>query len=169
MRVNQTDTEMERPIANRWWDWASTSHTVTILDSAGEVVDRRVFAHTEQDLHAMLAAWPATAALLNCPWRSNAPTAWLSTGCSPSATLWSRSTLDKAIGNRLGKHPKIRLLADCPASASSATPNYAPPRSIQENRERWSGTLRYGDLLGNFSVAGGCQNHSWVLMRRVPQ
>ena len=37
------------------WDWASTSHAVTILDPAGEVVDRCVFAHTEQDLDTMLA------------------------------------------------------------------------------------------------------------------
>jgi hypothetical protein len=37
------------------WDWASASHAVTILDSAAEVVDRRVFAHTEQDLDTMLA------------------------------------------------------------------------------------------------------------------
>jgi hypothetical protein len=37
------------------WDWASASHAVTILDSAGEVVDRWVFAHTEQELDTMLA------------------------------------------------------------------------------------------------------------------
>lgn len=37
------------------WDWASASHAVTILDAAGEVVDRWVFAHTEQDLDTMLA------------------------------------------------------------------------------------------------------------------
>ena len=37
------------------WDWASASHAVTILDPAGEVVDRCVFAHTEQDLDTMLA------------------------------------------------------------------------------------------------------------------
>ena len=37
------------------WDWASASHAVTILDAAGEVVDRWVLAHTEQDLDTMLA------------------------------------------------------------------------------------------------------------------
>src|ERR687897_2495167 len=32
------------------WDWASTTHDVTVLDDAGVVVDRWAFRHTEQDL-----------------------------------------------------------------------------------------------------------------------
>jgi hypothetical protein len=37
------------------WNWASASPALTILDAAGEVVDRCVVAHTEQDLDTMLA------------------------------------------------------------------------------------------------------------------
>jgi transposase len=36
------------------WDWASTTHDVTVLDDAGAVVDRWALQHTEQDLAAAL-------------------------------------------------------------------------------------------------------------------
>jgi len=36
------------------WDWASTTHDVTVLNDAGAVVDRWAFRHTEQDLVAAL-------------------------------------------------------------------------------------------------------------------
>jgi hypothetical protein len=36
------------------WDWASTTHDVTVLDDAGAVVDRWAFGHTEQDLAGAL-------------------------------------------------------------------------------------------------------------------
>jgi transposase len=36
------------------WDWASTTHDVTVLDDTGTVVDRWAFRHTEQDLAAAL-------------------------------------------------------------------------------------------------------------------
>jgi hypothetical protein len=36
------------------WDWASTTHDVTVLDEAGAVVDRWASRHTEQDLAAAL-------------------------------------------------------------------------------------------------------------------
>jgi transposase len=36
------------------WDWASTTHDVTVLDDAGMVVDRWAFRHTEQDLGGAL-------------------------------------------------------------------------------------------------------------------
>jgi hypothetical protein len=36
------------------WDWASTTHDVTVLDDAGAVVDRWAFRHTEQDLAGAL-------------------------------------------------------------------------------------------------------------------
>src|SRR5215217_437349 len=36
------------------WDWASTTHDVTVLDDTGAVVDRWAFRHTEQDLAAAL-------------------------------------------------------------------------------------------------------------------
>jgi transposase len=36
------------------WDWASTTHDVTVLDEAGAVVDRWAFRHTEQDLAGAL-------------------------------------------------------------------------------------------------------------------
>jgi hypothetical protein len=36
------------------WDWASTTHDVTVLDDAGAVVDRWALRHTEQDLAAAL-------------------------------------------------------------------------------------------------------------------
>jgi hypothetical protein len=36
------------------WDWASTTHDVTVLDDTGAVVDRWALRHTEQDLAAAL-------------------------------------------------------------------------------------------------------------------
>jgi hypothetical protein len=36
------------------WDWASTTHDVTVLDEAGAVVNRWASRHTEQDLAAAL-------------------------------------------------------------------------------------------------------------------
>jgi transposase len=36
------------------WDWASTTHDVTVLDDTGAVVDRWAFRHTEHDLAAAL-------------------------------------------------------------------------------------------------------------------
>jgi hypothetical protein len=36
------------------WNWASTTHDVTVLDDTGAVVDRWAFRHTEQDLAAAL-------------------------------------------------------------------------------------------------------------------
>src|SRR5215218_4322889 len=36
------------------WDWASTTHDVTVLDDAGTVVDRWALRHTEHDLAAAL-------------------------------------------------------------------------------------------------------------------
>jgi transposase len=37
------------------WDWASTSHAVTILDPAGTVIDHWTLGHTEHDLDTTLA------------------------------------------------------------------------------------------------------------------
>jgi transposase len=36
------------------WDWASTTHDVTVLDDTGAVVDRWAFRHTEHDLAGAL-------------------------------------------------------------------------------------------------------------------
>jgi Transposase len=36
------------------WDWASTTHDLTVLDDAGAVVDRWALRHTEQDLAGAL-------------------------------------------------------------------------------------------------------------------
>jgi hypothetical protein len=53
--LDQDDQRLEAAVLFTGWDWASASHAVTILDAAGEVVDRWVLAHTEQDLDTMLA------------------------------------------------------------------------------------------------------------------
>jgi transposase len=53
--VDQDDQRLEAAVLFTGWEWASASHAVTILDAAGEVVDRWVSAHTEQDLDTMLA------------------------------------------------------------------------------------------------------------------
>jgi transposase len=37
------------------WDWASTSHAVTLMTAQGAVIDRWSFAHTEHDLGTILA------------------------------------------------------------------------------------------------------------------
>jgi Transposase len=53
--VDQDGQRLEAAVLFTGWDWASAGHAVTILDAAGEVVDHRVCAHTEQDLDTMLA------------------------------------------------------------------------------------------------------------------
>jgi transposase len=45
---------MEAALLFVGWDWASTSHAVTILDPAGVVIDRWTIGHTEHDLDAIL-------------------------------------------------------------------------------------------------------------------
>jgi transposase len=37
------------------WDWASTSHAVTVLDQGGTIVDHWTLGHTEHDLDTILA------------------------------------------------------------------------------------------------------------------
>ena len=37
------------------WDWASTSHAVTVLDAAGTIVGCWTVGHTEHDLETLLA------------------------------------------------------------------------------------------------------------------
>jgi hypothetical protein len=41
------------------WDWASTSHDVTVLNEQGKVVERWALRHTEQALGATCPPWPA--------------------------------------------------------------------------------------------------------------
>jgi transposase len=45
---------MEAALLFVGWDWASTSHAVTILDPAGAVIDRWTIGHTEHDLDTIL-------------------------------------------------------------------------------------------------------------------
>jgi hypothetical protein len=91
--VDQDDQRLEAAVLFTGWDWASASHAVTILDSAGEVVDRWVFAPTEQDLDTMLARLASHGSPAELPVAIERADAWWSTGCSPPATRWSRSTL----------------------------------------------------------------------------
>lgn len=57
------------------WDWASTTHDVTVIDNAGRIVDRWAPEHTETGLDQTLAVWPATAGLSSCRWPSSGPVA----------------------------------------------------------------------------------------------
>src|SRR4029450_2778551 len=65
------------------WDWASTSHAVTVLDATGAIVGCWTVGHTEHDLEmllARLAAYDDPAAL---PVAIERAEAWSLTGSSP--------------------------------------------------------------------------------------
>jgi hypothetical protein len=49
------------------WDWANTSHAVTILDPTGRIVDRWILDHTEPDLAAALTRLASHAAPATLP------------------------------------------------------------------------------------------------------
>jgi hypothetical protein len=46
------------------WDWASTSHDVTVLDEQGRVVERWGLRHTEQ---GSVWRWPGLPAIASRP------------------------------------------------------------------------------------------------------
>jgi hypothetical protein len=48
------------------WDWASTSHDVTVLDDQGRVVERWALRHTEQGSARRWRGLPAMASRLSC-------------------------------------------------------------------------------------------------------
>src|SRR6266545_3810215 len=50
-----TTTKGETAVLFVGWDWASTSHAVTILDTSGMIMDRWTLGHTESDLDTILA------------------------------------------------------------------------------------------------------------------
>jgi hypothetical protein len=62
------------------WDWASTSHAVTI-DTAGAIVSTWTLSHTQEELDTTLARLASYGDPPTCRWRSNAAMAWWSTGC----------------------------------------------------------------------------------------
>jgi Transposase/Transposase IS116/IS110/IS902 family len=53
--VNQTDTTKEKISMYVGWDWASETHDVTVMDGAGQVLDRWAFAHDEAGLADTMA------------------------------------------------------------------------------------------------------------------
>ena len=55
------------------WDWASTTHDVTVLDDTGTVVDRWALQHTEQDLAERWSDWPGLGSRPRCRSSSSAP------------------------------------------------------------------------------------------------
>ncbi|MDF2743285.1 MAG: family transposase [Actinomycetia bacterium] len=68
------------------WDWASTTHDVTVLDDAGAVVDRWASRHTEQDLAAALDRLARHEDPAGLPVISSAPAGWSSTAWWPLGT-----------------------------------------------------------------------------------
>jgi hypothetical protein len=120
------------------WDWASASHAVTILDSAGEWSTAGCSHTPSRTWTRCWPAWPATAALPRCPWRSNTPTAWLSTGCSPPATRcrdrpWGVSCRPAAVGAAGAKQLSFRLASKIALAflAEFPTPQAANRRARQ--------------------------------------
>ena len=65
------------------WDWASTTHDVTVIDDAGRIVDRWAPEHTELGLDATMARLTR---LNNRRWRSSGQAVWSWTGGWPPAT-----------------------------------------------------------------------------------
>jgi hypothetical protein len=63
------------------WDWASETHDVTVMDNAGQVIDRWSLGHDEVGLDRPSVGWLATVIPSSCRWRSRPPTAWSWTGC----------------------------------------------------------------------------------------
>ena len=68
------------------WDWASTTHDVTVIDDAGNIVDRWAPEHTELGLEATLARLTRHGPPEQLPGRSSGQAAWSWTGCWPPAT-----------------------------------------------------------------------------------
>ena len=74
------------------WDWASTTHDVTVIDDAGAVLTTGHRPTPRPDWPTRSRGWPVTASPTSCRWRSSSPAGWSWTGCWPPATPWCRST-----------------------------------------------------------------------------
>jgi hypothetical protein len=110
------------------WDWADTSHAVTILDTAGAgvIVTAWTLSHTQETSTRPWLGWPATTIPRTCQWRSKAATAWWSTGCWPPAT----------------RHPdRPRRIPRRPATLGCLASQARSRRQLQAGRlpaHRWS-------------------------------
>jgi hypothetical protein len=69
-----------------FWDWASTTHEVTVIDNHARTLDRWAAEHTETGLDQTLARLAGHGRPEGCRWPSSVPAAWSWTGCWPPAT-----------------------------------------------------------------------------------
>src|SRR5215216_343554 len=73
------------------WDWASTSHDVTVLDEQGRVVERWGLRHTEQGLGQALARLAGHGQPVELPVIIERSAGLVVAGCWPPAIRSSRS------------------------------------------------------------------------------
>ena len=108
------------------WDWASETHDVTVLDSAGEVVDRWAL-HPRRGRHRRrsIRGWPATASPAELPVTiERGARRWWWTGCWRPATRWCRSTPTPSTPPARAGAPPGR--SPTPATATSWPTTCAP-------------------------------------------
>ena len=74
------------------WDWASETHDVTVVDAAGEVVDRWALRHDEAGIDATIARLGRHGPPGNSRWPSRQPRAWWWTASWRPGTRWCPST-----------------------------------------------------------------------------
>jgi hypothetical protein len=118
------------------WDWASTSHAVTVLDATGAIVGCWTVGHTEHDLEmllARLAAYDDPAAL---PVAIERAEAWSLTGSSPPDTRSSRSTLARSMPP--GPAGALPAPSPTPATATSWPTTCAPTATGCAGSSRWT-------------------------------
>lgn len=78
------------------WGWATTTHDVTVIDDAGNVVDRWAPEHTETGLDQTLARLVRRRQSEELAVAIERPAGWSSTGCWRRATRSSRSTATRS-------------------------------------------------------------------------
>ena len=71
------------------WDWASQRHDVTVVDDAGQLVDRWTLAHTEAGIHLAMTRLAGHGRPDDLPVARPPAGSW-STDCWPPGTPWSR-------------------------------------------------------------------------------
>ena len=69
------------------WDWVTTAHDVTVINSAGDRVHRVAILHTEDGIARAVAKLAGYGDPGELRWRSRPLAGWLWIGCWPPGTL----------------------------------------------------------------------------------
>ena len=132
------------------WDWASTTHDVTVLNDAGAVVDRWALRHTEQDLVAALDRLARLAEPAALPVSSSAPVGWSWSACWLPVTQWCRCTPPRSgppvrAGARRERSPILAtatsLLTTCVPMGTGCA-GWTHPTWASKSCRLWCGCVR---------------------------